>query len=225
MYLRCSSFFLIVVTLLVSVSGLTCLPAGAQSTTYGTNLKLSALPDPNTTKTGHWTKKKIATLVFTGCVIATAIAVPIAVSCYHRRAVHRQRARDNNERTVAQLVLCKQQVYLSNKQIEITNLLRQGPLLGSSQQALLQADLSKMQQTQATLKVLYNDILLHAPLPSIIAADNALAGTLGATPSNTPYPTNIYTLEYDGFADFPRYPIIFKGLSKANALQGSYFLH
>ncbi|WP_156803122.1 PE-PPE domain-containing protein, partial [Mycobacterium gordonae] len=28
----------------------------------------------------------------------------------------------------------------------------------------------------------------------------------GATPSNTPYDVAIYTQEYDGFADFPRYP-------------------
>lgn len=38
----------------------------------------------------------------------------------------------------------------------------------------------------------------------------------GATPSNTIYPTNIYTLQYDPFADFPRYPINF--LSDLNAL-------
>ncbi len=30
----------------------------------------------------------------------------------------------------------------------------------------------------------------------------------GATPSDTIYPTAIYTQEYDGFADFPRYPSI-----------------
>jgi PE-PPE domain/PE family len=45
----------------------------------------------------------------------------------------------------------------------------------------------------------------------------------GATPSNTPWPTNIYSLEYDGFADFPRYPIDF--LSDLNAVAGIAFVH
>ncbi len=45
----------------------------------------------------------------------------------------------------------------------------------------------------------------------------------GATPSNTPWPTTIYTIEYDGFADFPRYPINF--LSDLNAFAGIVFVH
>lgn len=45
----------------------------------------------------------------------------------------------------------------------------------------------------------------------------------GATPSNTPYPVANYTLEYDGFADFPRYPINF--LADLNALAGIVFVH
>jgi PE-PPE domain/PE family len=45
----------------------------------------------------------------------------------------------------------------------------------------------------------------------------------GATPANTPYTTNIYTIQYDGFADFPRYPIdIFSDL---NAVAGIVFVH
>ena len=45
----------------------------------------------------------------------------------------------------------------------------------------------------------------------------------GATPSNTIYPTNIYTLEYDGFADFPQYPINL--ISDLNAFAGIYYVH
>jgi PE-PPE domain/PE family len=45
----------------------------------------------------------------------------------------------------------------------------------------------------------------------------------GATPANTPWTTNIYTLEYDGFADFPRYPI--DVFSDVNALAGIVFVH
>ncbi len=44
----------------------------------------------------------------------------------------------------------------------------------------------------------------------------------GATPDNL-YPTDIYTNEYDGFADFPRYPINF--LSDLNAYIGIIFDH
>lgn len=44
----------------------------------------------------------------------------------------------------------------------------------------------------------------------------------GATPSNL-YPTTVYTLEYDGFADFPQYPINL--LSDLNAYAGMLFTH
>ena len=44
----------------------------------------------------------------------------------------------------------------------------------------------------------------------------------GATPSDD-FITNIYTLEYDGFADFPRYPINF--LSDLNAFLGILEIH
>lgn len=45
----------------------------------------------------------------------------------------------------------------------------------------------------------------------------------GATPPNTPFNTAIYTLEYDGFADFPQYPINI--LSDLNAVLGIEFVH
>jgi hypothetical protein len=44
----------------------------------------------------------------------------------------------------------------------------------------------------------------------------------GATPADL-YPTNIYTIEYDGFANFPRYPINF--LADLNAFLGMGFSH
>jgi PE-PPE domain-containing protein len=44
----------------------------------------------------------------------------------------------------------------------------------------------------------------------------------GATPADL-YPTDIYTNEYDGFADFPKYPINF--LSDLNAFAGILFDH
>ncbi|MGV0610022.1 PE-PPE domain-containing protein [Mycobacterium kansasii] len=45
----------------------------------------------------------------------------------------------------------------------------------------------------------------------------------GATPSNTVRPTHIYTLEYDGIADWPWYPINI--LSDINAFAGLYYVH
>ncbi len=44
----------------------------------------------------------------------------------------------------------------------------------------------------------------------------------GATPDNV-YPTTIYTKAYDGYADFPRYPINL--VSDVNALLGIYYVH
>jgi PE-PPE domain/PE family len=47
----------------------------------------------------------------------------------------------------------------------------------------------------------------------------------GATPSDS-FPTNIYTIEYDGFADFPRYPInVFADVNAALGLESSHSLY
>ncbi len=45
----------------------------------------------------------------------------------------------------------------------------------------------------------------------------------GATPSNSPYPTFIYTNQYDGFAHNPQYPLNF--LSDLNAFMGLTYQH
>lgn len=45
----------------------------------------------------------------------------------------------------------------------------------------------------------------------------------GATPETTQYATTIYSAEYDGFADFPRYPINL--LADINALLGIAYFH
>ncbi|OBG28618.1 PE-PPE domain-containing protein [Mycobacterium sp. E3198] len=51
----------------------------------------------------------------------------------------------------------------------------------------------------------------------------SLGVTFGASTPSNDFLTNIFTLEYDGFADFPRYPIdIFSDL---NALAGIVFIH
>ncbi len=45
----------------------------------------------------------------------------------------------------------------------------------------------------------------------------------GATPPDTPYPTDIYTIQYDGIADAPQYPTNL--LADANAIAGYFDLH
>lgn len=45
----------------------------------------------------------------------------------------------------------------------------------------------------------------------------------GATPPNSPYPTSMYTIQYDGVANAPQYPL--HVLSDLNALMGYFYLH
>ena len=45
----------------------------------------------------------------------------------------------------------------------------------------------------------------------------------GATPPNSPYPTSVYTQQYDGFADFPQYPL--NVISDVNAIMGCSTVH
>src|SRR5882757_161850 len=45
----------------------------------------------------------------------------------------------------------------------------------------------------------------------------------GATPPNSPYETRIYTAQYDGIANAPRYPLNI--LSDINAVMGYFFVH
>jgi hypothetical protein len=44
-----------------------------------------------------------------------------------------------------------------------------------------------------------------------------------ATPPNSPYPTFIYTAQYDGIADAPQYPL--NVISDVNAFMGYFFVH
>ncbi len=45
----------------------------------------------------------------------------------------------------------------------------------------------------------------------------------GGTPADTPWETAFYTQEYDGFADFPKYPLNF--ISDLNAFMGIMYVH
>ncbi|KZS58985.1 PE family protein [Mycobacterium ostraviense] len=45
----------------------------------------------------------------------------------------------------------------------------------------------------------------------------------GATPPNSPYPTSMYTIQYEGVANAPQYPL--HVLSNINAVMGYFYLH
>jgi hypothetical protein len=47
--------------------------------------------------------------------------------------------------------------------------------------------------------------------------------TYGAMPPDTPYPTTIYTSEYDGLANFPQYPLDI--VADLNAVAGAVYVH
>ncbi len=62
---------------------------------------------------------------------------------------------------------------------------------------------------------------LLARLPGVFLESLGLTFS-GATPDNV-YPTTIYTIQYDGFADFPRYPL--NVVADLNAVMGIYYAH
>jgi hypothetical protein len=62
---------------------------------------------------------------------------------------------------------------------------------------------------------LFSRFTLHIPLLDI--------STQGATPPDTPYPTTIYTSEYDGLANFPQYPL--DVVADLNAVAGAALVH
>ncbi len=62
---------------------------------------------------------------------------------------------------------------------------------------------------------------LLARLPGVFLEPLGLTFS-GATPDNV-YPTTIYTIQYDGFADFPRYPLDIP--ADLNAIMGIYYAH
>ena len=62
-----------------------------------------------------------------------------------------------------------------------------------------------------------------SPLPGSLKLPSLGLDFYGGTPETAFPPTTNYTLEYDGFADFPRYPLNF--LADLNAGLGIVFVH
>jgi hypothetical protein len=61
----------------------------------------------------------------------------------------------------------------------------------------------------------FSRFTFHVPILDITTA--------GPTPSDTPYPTTIYTLQFDGLANFPQYPLNI--VADLNALAGAALVH
>jgi len=64
---------------------------------------------------------------------------------------------------------------------------------------------------------------LFARFPGLSVPSLGLTSVWGVTTPSNDFPTTIWTLEYDGFADFPQYPIDF--LADLNAVLGISFVH
>jgi PE-PPE domain/PE family len=64
---------------------------------------------------------------------------------------------------------------------------------------------------------------LFARFPGLSVPSVGLTSLWGVTTPSNDFPTTIWTLEYDGFADFPQYPIDF--LADLNAVLGIAFVH
>lgn len=104
-------------------------------------------------------------------------------------------------------------------------------VLGYSQSAVLSSVVMPRLLAEGVTNAQVNFVLLGNPMNPNGGVSARFAGlTLpslgftfyGATPDNA-FPTVNYTLEYDGFADFPRYPINL--LADLNAVMGIVFVH
>ena len=104
-------------------------------------------------------------------------------------------------------------------------------VLGYSQSAVLSSVVMPRLLAEGVTNAQVNFALLGNPMNPNGGVSARFAGlTLpslgftfyGATPDNA-FPTVNYTLEYDGFADFPRYPINL--LADLNAVMGIVFVH
>lgn len=101
----------------------------------------------------------------------------------------------------------------------------QGATIASLEMAKLAASINPPTPEQVSFSLVGNpgnpNGGVAARFPGISFPSLGVTST-GATPDNL-YPTDIYTIEYDGIADFPRYPLNI--VSTLNALAGTYYLH
>jgi hypothetical protein len=177
----------LILACLLLVSALPAYSAGAYND-LSEQLASSTLPTGKIAPRPKWsTKKKIATAVVVGCVIAAAVAIPVAVGIHHRQQVRR----DTRRRNLAELVVSNQEIAASRQEQAIRSLLSQGATLSLAQQTNLQTSLSQVQQAESVLNLTYHDLVLHKSLSTALSLDHNATAVLS---------------EYDGYADFPVNP-------------------
>ena len=164
--MRCFPLLLPLVLLLSLLIGPASFAASSDPQAKIQSALNSVLPSTKTAKSPTarqpWSRKrKICTAIVLGCVIATAIAVPVAVGAHHQHEAHQQ----SRERTVLEELIHHQQVIASQQEQGIRNLLAQGPNVGptlsASQLSALQANLGQVRQAESMLNLAFNDLILH----------------------------------------------------------------
>jgi hypothetical protein len=210
--IRCSSLVpLLIVTLTSSVmllsSPSTAANANDPKETPQSDRNSMQSQSSITNQRGWSKKRKLATAVVVGCVIATAIAVPVAVSVHHRTVLRRQSRRRN----LAGIVIANQEIAATRQEQALSDLLNHGPALNLAQQTTLQTALANTRQAESMLKQAFNEVQMHHNGAAI-----ALDRSAGAVLKNS----EIISHSYDGISDFPNYPI--NVLSDLNVILGHH---
>jgi hypothetical protein len=188
----------LLLSFLAPIAPLTVPANAAEPAEKVSEIAQSTAPAPAAVKQARWsTRKKILVAVAVGCIVATAIAVPVSVGAHHRSVVRRQ----SRQKHLAESIIFNQEIVASKQEQAIVSLLNQGPVASAAQASILRAT--------------HGSILSSTQLSDLPAAFARIkqkeyylnSAFHHATPADTIYPFNNYTLEYDGFSDFPRYPI------------------
>lgn len=162
------SILLALFAVLGSISASHAAPPDPQGKNAQLTLKVS--PPQQTVRAPHrWSKKrKIITAVVVGCVVATAIAVPVACGVHRTQEVRHQ----DRMRRLAESLVSDQETTLSRQEQQIESLLSQGPTLSAPQRSILQADLAQIKQQEGTLNQAFIDLVTHKPIGLAAALDN-----------------------------------------------------
>lgn len=165
--MRSFPLIVIIVPLLVMLLGTASPAASADPPDQTTPLALKSAPLKKTARNiRRWArKKKMFTAVVLGCVIATAIAVPVAVGVHHEVEVRHQ----DRLRNVFELLVSDREIVVSRVEQRIQNLLHDGPTASIAQQAILKTRLALLQQDQHDLNQAYTDLVLRKPLSAAAA--------------------------------------------------------
>jgi hypothetical protein len=100
----------------------------------------------------------------------------------------------------------------------------QGSVVASQEEAQLASSSNPPSPSQLSFVLVGDESNPNGGINQRFAGVSLLGGTFNLAPTaSTTYPTTVYTQEYDGFADFPQYPINL--LSDLNADLGMFTQH